>query len=49
MKINETTMREQYDGQYKTFCKKNSDYGDSFELSLDKHGTPLKTYLTMQR
>ena len=38
MKINETTMREQYDGQYKTFCKKNSDYGDSFELSLDKHG-----------
>lgn len=38
MKINETTMREQYDGQYKTFCKKNSDYGNSFEESLDKHG-----------
>lgn len=37
-KINENTMREQYDGQYKTFCKKNSDYGDSFEMSLDKHG-----------
>lgn len=38
MKINETTMREQYDRQYKTFCKKNSDYGNSFEESLDKHG-----------
>lgn len=38
MKINETTMREQYDGQCKTFCKKNSDYGNSFEESLDKHG-----------
>lgn len=38
MKINENTMREQYDGQYKTFCKKNSDYGNSFEESLDKHG-----------
>lgn len=37
-KINEKTMREQYDGQYKTFCKKNSDYGDSFEMSLNKHG-----------
>jgi phage protein len=37
-KINEETMREQYDGQYKTFCKKNSDYGNSFEESLDKHG-----------
>lgn len=31
-------MREQYNGQYKTFCKKNSDYGASFEESLDKHG-----------
>lgn len=38
MKINETTMREQYDGQYKTFCNKNSDYGNSFEESLDKYG-----------
>lgn len=37
-KINEKTMREQYDVQYKTFCKKNSDYGNSFEESLDKHG-----------
>ena len=37
-KINEKTMREQYDGQYKTFYKKNSDYGNSFEESLDKHG-----------
>lgn len=37
-KINEKTIREQYDGQYKTFCKKNSDYGNSFEESLDKHG-----------
>ena len=37
-KVNNSTMREQYDGQYKTFCKKNSDYGNSFEESLDKHG-----------
>lgn len=37
-KINEKTMREQYEGQYSTFCKKNSDYGNSFEESLDKHG-----------
>lgn len=37
-KVNNDTMREQYDGQYKTFCKKNSDYGNSFEVSLDKHG-----------
>lgn len=37
-KVNKDTMREQYDGQYKTFCKKNSDYGNSFEESLDKHG-----------
>lgn len=37
-KNNEKTMRKQYDGQYKTFCKKNSDYGNSFEESLDKHG-----------
>lgn len=37
-KVNNNTMREQYDGQYKTFCKKNNDYGNSFEESLDKHG-----------
>lgn len=37
-KVNNDTMREQYDGQYSTFCKKNSDYGNSFEESLDKHG-----------
>lgn len=37
-KVNNNTMHEQYDGQYKTFCKKNSDYGNSFEESLDKHG-----------
>lgn len=37
-KVNNNTMRDQYDGQYKTFCKKNSDYGNSFEESLDKHG-----------
>ena len=37
-KVNNNTMREQYDGQYKTFCKKNSDYGNSFEESLDNHG-----------
>lgn len=37
-KVNNNTMRKQYDGQYKTFCKKNSDYGNSFEESLDKYG-----------
>lgn len=37
-KVNNNTMREQYDGQYSTFCKKNSDHGNSFEESLDKHG-----------
>lgn len=37
-KVNNNTMREQYDGQYKTFCKKNSDYGNSFEESLDQFG-----------
>lgn len=38
VKVNEKTMRDQYEGQYKTFCKKNHDYGNSFEESLDKHG-----------
>lgn len=42
-KVNNNTMRDQYDGQYKTFCKKNSDYGNSFEESLDKHGIVAMT------
>lgn len=37
-KLNPTTMKTQYDGQYDTFCRKNHDYGDSFEESLDKFG-----------
>ena len=31
-------MKELYDTLWNTFCKKNHDYGNSFELSLDKHG-----------
>lgn len=31
-------MREQYNRQYDIFCKKNSDYGNSFELSLNRLG-----------
>ena len=31
-------MKTQYDGQYDTFCRKNHDYGNSFEESLDKFG-----------
>lgn len=38
MKLNPTTMKTQYDGQYDTFCRKNHDYGNSFEESLDKFG-----------
>ena len=37
-KLNPTTMKTQYDGQYDTFCRKNHDYGNSFEESLDKFG-----------
>nr|DAU82595.1 MAG TPA: Nucleotide modification associated domain 1 [Caudoviricetes sp.] len=37
-KLNPTTMKTQYDGQYDTFRRKNHDYGNSFEESLDKFG-----------
>lgn len=37
-KVNQQTMKTQYNGQYDTFCRKNHDYGNSFEESLDKHG-----------
>lgn len=31
-------MKELYDTLWNIFCKKNHDYGNSFEQSLDKHG-----------
>lgn len=31
-------MKKQYEDLWNTFCKKNHDYGSSFEQSLDKHG-----------
>ena len=37
-KLNQQTMKTQYDGQYDTFCRKNHDYGNSFEESLDQFG-----------
>ena len=37
-KLNPQTMKTQYDGQYNTFCRKNHDYGNSFEESLDQFG-----------
>lgn len=37
-KLNPQTMKKQYDGQYDTFCRKNHDYGNSFEESLDQFG-----------
>ena len=38
MKINTNSMKKVYEELFNTFCKKNHDYGSSFELSLDKHG-----------
>ena len=38
MKINPNSMKKVYEELFNTFCKKNHDYGNSFELSLDKHG-----------
>lgn len=38
VKVNKETMKSQYDGQYETFCRKNHDYGNSFEESLDQFG-----------
>lgn len=37
-KLNPQTMKNQYDHQYDTFCRKNHDYGNSFEESLDQLG-----------
>jgi phage protein len=37
-KVNQQTMKNQYDHQYNTFCRKNHDYGNSFEESLDQFG-----------
>nr|DAX38257.1 MAG TPA: Nucleotide modification associated domain 1 [Caudoviricetes sp.] len=37
-KVNQQTMKTQYEGQYDTFCRKNHDYGNSFEESLDQFG-----------
>lgn len=37
-KVNPENMKELYDTLWNIFCKKNHDYGNSFELSLDKHG-----------
>ena len=38
MKITPENMKKQYEDLWNTFCKKNHDYGSSFEQSLDKHG-----------
>ena len=38
MKITQESMKKQYEELLTTFCKKNHDYGSSFEQSLDKHG-----------
>lgn len=38
MKITPESMKKQYEELLTTFCKKNHDYGSSFEQSLDKHG-----------
>lgn len=37
-KLTPNTMKDQYDHQYNVFCKKNHDYGNSFEKSLDTFG-----------
>lgn len=37
-KVNQQTMKPQYNRQYDTFCRKNHDYGNSFEESLDQFG-----------
>lgn len=37
-KVNKETMKNQYDHQYNTFCRKNNDYGNSFEESLYQFG-----------
>ena len=37
-KLTPKSMKGQYDHQYDVFCKKNHDYGNSFEKSLDTFG-----------
>lgn len=37
-KLTPNTMKGQYDHQYNVFCRKNHDYGNSFEKSLDTFG-----------
>lgn len=37
-KLTPTSMRGQYDHQYNVFVRKNHDYGNSFEKSLDTFG-----------
>ena len=37
-KINAESMQKAYDENYQTFLKKNTDYGGSFEESLNEFG-----------
>ena len=37
-KLTPNTMKNQYNHQYNVFCRKNHDYGNSFEKSLDTFG-----------
>ena len=37
-KINAESMKKVYDENYQTFLKKNADYGNSFEESLNEFG-----------
>lgn len=37
-KLTPNTMKDQYDHQWNIFCRKNHDYGNSFEKSLDTFG-----------
>lgn len=37
-KVTPNTMKNQYDHQYNVFCRKNHDYGNSFEKSLYTFG-----------
>lgn len=37
-KLTPKSMEDQYDHQWNVFCKKNHDYGNSFEKSLDTFG-----------
>ena len=38
MKINPNSIKKAYDENYQTFLKKNTDYGSSFEESLNEFG-----------